>query len=348
LIGNIAQDSLSRISLQMIAASADYRTNIGFVEGTGAPVNFVARLLDGNNNVLNSFNGSLPPFGHLQRSVPDLFGGVSLTDGRVEVEVNSAAGKVSAYASVLNNKTNDPLMVFPAQPARTTAERYVLAGIAEFVGGSNFHSDMRMYNAGSAAVTATLNFYPFSAETPSVPAVQITINAGQVLAVDDVLPTLWPGLTGGGSVVATTNGPSSLVVTAQTFSLQPDGGTKGQFIPGVTHREAVGLGDRPLEILQLEQSDQYRSNVGFVEVTGKPVTIEVTAFEPDAKISVTTQIPLKANEYTQYARMLSSMGLGTVYNGRVSVKVVAGEGRVYAYGSTVDNRTEDPTYVPAQ
>jgi len=199
-------------------------------------------------------------------------------------------------------------------------------------------------------VTATLNFYPFGSDTPQpgTGPVQLVLNPGQVRAIDDVLPSLWPGLTGGGSVIATTPGPSSLVLTAQTFSLQPDGGTKGQFIPGVTHREAVGLGDRPLEILQLEQSDQYRSNVGFVEVTGKPVVIEVTAFEPDAKISVSTQIPLKANEYTQYARLLSSMGLGTVYNGRVSVKVVSGEGRVYAYGSAVDNRTEDPTYVPAQ
>lgn len=347
-IGNFAQDTLARISLQMIAASADYRTNIGFVEGTGSPVSFLARLVDGNNNILGLFNGALPPYGHLQRSVPDLFGGVNLTDGRVEVEVASAAGKVSAYASVLNNLTNDPLMVFPVQPARTTAERYVVAGIAEFTGGSNFHSDMRIYNAGNTAVTATLNFHPFSSETPSVPAVQRTIEAGQVLAIDDVLPTLWPGLTGGGSVIATTNGPSSLVVTAQTFSLQADGGTKGQFIPGVTFREAVGVGERALEILQLEQSDQYRSNVGFVEVTGKPAVIEVTAFEPDTLTSRVTQIPLKANEYTQYARFLSSMGLGTVYNGRVSVRVISGEGRVYAYGSNVDNRTEDPTYVPAQ
>jgi hypothetical protein len=349
-IGNFAQDSLARISLQQVAANAEYRTNVGFVEGTGSPVNFLARLVDGNNNILNQTNLSLPPFGHLQRSVPDLFGGVSLNDGRVEVEVTSAGGKVSAYASVLNNLTNDPLMVFPVQPARTTAERYVLAGIAELTGGSNFHSDMRLYNAGSAAVTATLNFHSFGSETPNpnTPAVQITLNAGQVRAIDDVLPTLWPGFSGGGSIIATTPGPSSLVLTAQTFSLQPDGGTKGQFIPGVTFREAVGLGERPLEVLQLEQSDQYRSNVGFVEVTGKPATIEVTAFEADSKISQTISINLKANEYVQYGKILQLFGLGTVYNGRVSVKVISGEGRVYAYGSMVDNRTEDPTYVPAQ
>lgn len=349
-IGNIAQDSLARISLQQIANNAEYRTNVGFVEGTGTPVSLIARLVDGNNNLIQQVPLELSAFGHLQRPLTNLFSNVQLNDGRVEVEVTSPGGKVSAYASVLNNLTNDPLMVFPVQPARTTAERYVLAGIAEFNAASNFHSDMRIYNAGSTAVTATLNYYEQGSSTPHPAAqpVNVTLNPGQIRAVDDVLPSLWPGLVGGGSVIATTSGPSSLVLTAQTFSLQADGGTKGQFIPGVTFREAVGLGDRALEVLQLEQSDQYRSNVGFVEVTGKPVRIEVTGHKPDAKISTVTTIDLDPNEYVQYSRILSSLNLGTVYNGRISVKVIAGEGRVYAYGSTVDNRTEDPTYVPAQ
>ena len=349
-IGNFAQDSLARISLQQIANNAEYRTNVGFVEGTGTPVSLIARLVDGNNNLIQQVPLELSAFGHLQRPLTNLFNNVQLNDGRVEVEVTSPGGKVSAYASVLNNLTNDPLMVFPVQPARTTAERYVLAGIAEFVAASNFHSDMRLYNAGPTTVTATLNYYEQGSSTPHPGAqpVNVTLNPGQVRAIDDVLPSLWPGLVGGGSVIATTSGPSSLVLTAQTFSRQADGGTKGQFIPGVTFREAVGLGDRALEVLQLEQSDQYRSNVGFVEVTGKPVKIEVTGHKPDAKISTVTTIDLKANEYVQYARILSSLNLGTVYNGRISVKVIEGEGRVYAYGSTVDNRTEDPTYVPAQ
>ncbi|MGZ5444755.1 MAG: Ig-like domain-containing protein [Thermoanaerobaculia bacterium] len=351
-IGNIAQDALARISLQQVASSSAYRTNIGFVEGTGAPVSFVARLVDGGNNAIGQISRSLQPYGQFQSSLTNLFGNVELPDGRVEVEVTSPGGKVSAYASVLNNLTNDPLMVFPAQPARTTARRYVLAGIAEFVApdGRNFHSDMRVYNGGDTPVTITLWYYDRGSSTPhtSAPPALRTLQPGQVLAVDNVLPSLWPNVTGGGEVLITTPEESSLVVTSQTYSRQANGGTKGQFIPGVTFREAVGFGERALEVLQLEQSAQYRSNVGFVEVTGAPATIEVTAFEPDTKSSVVTSIPLQANEYRQFDRILQQLGLGTVYNGRVSVKVITGSGRVYAYGSVVDNRTEDPTYVPAQ
>jgi hypothetical protein len=350
-VGNIALDSLGRISLQQVANSAEYRTNVGFVEGSGTPVSVLAKLLDGNSNVLAQTTKDLSAFGHFQTSMTALFGNISLEDGRVEVEVTSAGGKVSAYASVLNNNTNDPLMVFPVQPARTTAERYVLAGIAELVASDrNFHSDMRIYNGGPTAVTATLNYYERGQTAPlaGTSPVQISLNPGQVRAIDDVLPTLWNLNLNGGSVVATAPAGSSLVLTAQTFSREADGGTKGQFIPGVTHVQAVGFGERGLEVLQLEQSPQYRSNVGFVEVTGKPATIEITAVEPDTKVSVVTSIPLQANEYRQFDRILEQMGLGTVYNGRVNVKVITGEGRVYAYGSTIDNRTEDPTYVPGQ
>lgn len=350
-VGNIANDSLGRISLQQVANSTNYRTNIGFAEGTGTPVSVLAKLLDGNSNVIAETTKNLSAFGHFQSSLTNLFGNVNLNDGRVEVEVTSEGGKVTAYASVLNNQTNDPLMVFPVQPQRNTAGRYVLAGIAEFSSPvSNFHSDMRIFNGGNQPVNVTLNYYDRgqTAPHPQAPARNITLQAGQVDAINDVLPTLWPGLSGGGSVVATAPSDSSLVLTAQTYSREADGGTKGQFIPGVSAAQGVGLGDRPMQVLQLEQSAQYRSNVGFVEITGKTVVIEVTAFEPDTKTTAVVPIGLQANEYRQFDRILEQMQLGTVYNGRVSIKVIEGEGRVYAYGSNVDNRTADPTYIPGQ
>ena len=40
--------------------------------------------------------------------------------------------------------------------------------------------------------------------------------------------------------------------------------------------------------------------------------------------------------------------LGTTYNARVAVRVIQGEGRIASYISAIDNRTNDPTYVPAE
>ena len=72
-------------------------------------------------------------------------------------------------------------------------------------------------------------------------------------------------------VTTTDNAP--LIVTARTYDDAPDG-TVGQFVPAVTPQEAVGVGERPLEILQTEESVRFRTNFGLAEVTGKPAVVE--------------------------------------------------------------------------
>jgi hypothetical protein len=179
--------------------------------------------------------------------------------------------------------------------------------------------------------------------------VQRTILPGQVLALDNVLPQLWSLNASGGAVTVDAPPNSSLVVTARTYSRDAAGGTFGQFIPGVTSREAVGFGDRGLELMQLEESAQFRTNLGLVEVTGNAVDLEISAYKPDTKVTTVVPFHLEANQFQQLGFVFSQkFQMPTVYNGRISIKVVGGEGRVAAYGSVVDNRTIDPTYVPAQ
>lgn len=350
-IGNISANSLARISLQQVANSAAYRTNIGLVEGSGAGANAVIKLFDGNNNLLQTVERSLQPFGHEQLAFSQLFGNLTVNDARIEVAVTSENGKATAYASVIDNATSDPLLVFPEQALRSVARHYVVPGVAELENGvaSNFHSDMRVFNAGSQPVTITLNYYPQAGDaTPRPASVQRVIEAGKVTAIDNVLPSVWNLSRTGGAVTIDAAADASLVVTARTYSRNEQNGTYGQFIPGVTSANAVGAGERALEVLQLEQSEQFRTNLGLVEVTGQSARVEITAYKPDSKTTAVTAYDLKPNEFIQFGRIFQSLGLPTVYGGRVSVKVLEGSGRVAAYGSVVDNRTVDPTYVPAQ
>jgi hypothetical protein len=350
-IGNIGSDSLAKISLQQVANSAAYRSNIGLVEGSGGGATVIAKLFDGNNNLLNTVSRSLQPFGHEQLAFSQLFGNLTVNDGRIEVQVSSENGKATAYASVIDNATSDPLLVFPEQALRSVAKHYVVPGVAELENGvaSNFHSDMRIFNAGDSPVTITLNYYPQAGDaTPRPQSVQRTIDPGKVTAINDVLPSLWSLARTGGAVTIDAQNDASLVVTARTYSRDENSGTYGQFIPGVTSANAIGAGERSLQVLQLEQSEQYRTNLGLVEVTGQSARVEITAYKPDSKISVVTATTLEPNQFIQFGRIFQSMGLPTVYGGRISVKVLEGNGRVAAYGSVVDNRTVDPTYVPAQ
>jgi hypothetical protein len=351
-VGNIANNSLGRISLQQISNSLDatgFRTNLGFVEGSGTSATMLLTLRDGANNILNQVQKTLPPYGHEQTTLAAVFGNVAVSNARVEVEVISAGGKVSSYASVVDNATKDPLLVFPVQAQKVTAQHYVVPGVAEINNGpsSNFHTDMRIYNAAQTPATFALSYFPgFGATRPT--DISVTLNPGEVRAIDNVIPELWHLSATGGAVALDAPGNASLVVTARTFSRNADGGTYGQFIPGVTAADGVGAGDRALELLQLEQSDQYRTNLGLVEVTGNPVTVEIVG-QTGNKLTARTEATLSGNEFRQIGLIFQQLGFqGASYTGRISVKVISGNGRVAAYGSVVDNKTVDPTYVPAQ
>ena len=82
-------------------------------------------------------------------------------------------------------------------------------------------------------------------------------------------------------------------------------------------------------------------------MTGKPVTVEVAVVLPDSKVSPKAQIALAANGFFQQD-IIQAIGMSNVYNARVTVRVVDGDGKITAYGSVIDQKTKDATYVPAQ
>jgi hypothetical protein len=338
------------LTLTQVSQSEAFRTNIGLVEGLGAAATGRLRVFSATGQSLGEFPFSLRPFEFVQLGSFLALKGITADNARVEAVVDSPTGSITTYASVLDNRTNDPLLVSPLRAGSLSASRYVLPGMADFASTfSNFHSDIRLYNASAASVTATATFYPQG--TPAASTTKsVTIAPGEISAYNNVLPTLF-GITGsGGSIVVTTPANTSLIVSGRTYSNDAaSGGTFGQFIPAVTPPEGVGLGEAPLQVLQLEQSSNFRSNLGLNELTGNPVTVHVALILPDSKTSPSTDVTLLANEFRQLNAVISSLNPGNnTYNARIIVSVVGGTGRVTAYGSVIDNLTSDPTYVPAQ
>jgi hypothetical protein len=339
------------LSLQQIAQSAKFRTNLGLVEGAGEPAQGRIRVFDHLGALLKEIPYNLKAGEHIQwNRFLELNAGIpQLADGRIEVTVDSPTGAVSAYASVLDNVTTDPLAVMPVDVSKIVNNRYVVPGMAELPNGvNNFHSDLRVYNGGPAEVSATLTYYPQGNGTPVTAARQIA--SGAILTVDNVLPALFNATNTGGSIVVTTSAPSALVATGRTYTNVEGGGTYGQFIPGIMPEEGVGRNDGALHVLQLEQSDRFRSNLGLAELTGNSVTVRVSLTLPDSKTTPSVNVDLAPNEFRQLGRVIESLiGSGTqTYNSRITIEVLAGNGRVTAYGSVIDNESKDPTYVPAQ
>lgn len=347
LIGKALQGALPQLlSLQQIAQNGAYRTNVGIAEGSGNPASVLLRIFNAAGDKLRDVPLSLAA--GEQRQINSLLAtqGIELSDGRVEVQVLDGGGKVTAYASVVDNRTNDPLLVAGTPLAQQGTWHWILPGAANLDNAvAHWRTDMRVFNYGAAPRIAELTFVPATGSGEQK-RVDVNLGPGVVVSFDDVVRSIFGSENVGGAVHLRTDFDANLVVTGRTYN-QTDEGTFGQFIPAVTSDDAIGAGERALQILQVEDSIRYRTNVGITETAGFPTTIEVQVYLPDSKVTPTVTIPLAPFEFRQF-NVIRSFGLGNVYNARIAIRVVGGQGRVAAYGSVIDELTQDPTYVPAQ
>lgn len=335
----------SVLSLQQIAQNDAYRTNLGVVEASGKTVSALVSVFDPVGAKLLDVPLSLNPFEQKQLNGFLAQNTLTFPNGRIEVKAVSGAGRLNAYASVIDNLTRDPLYVSGAVLGGTGASRFVVPGVAALDNGAaNWRSDLRVFNSGTAPVLTTLTFYP-EGNPSAKQSQQIVVNPSEVKAVDDAVQSLFK-VTGGGALHVTTPTDAPLVVTARTYD-QTKAGTVGQFITAVTPEQGTAVGERVLQILQVEESARYRANIGLSEMSGKAATVEISVVLPDSKVSPKVQLTLNPFEFRQLP-ILSSLGIGAAYNARLTVRVVSGEGRVTGYASVIDRTTGDPTYIQAQ
>jgi hypothetical protein len=334
------------LTLLHVAQSLQFRTNLGLVEAAGEPATVHVTAYNSTGGAVASTDINLQP--SEQRQFNAILTSLSAPsdNARIDLQVTSATGKIMGYASVIDNRTNDPMLVMPVQLSQLLDNEIVVPGVADLDGIARWRTDMRVYNSSAAPVNVTLTFYPSTDPTASK-SIPATINAGESKPFNDILRTSFSLTNVGGAIHVVAPLGAHISASGKTYADTGDG-TYGQFIPGVPHNSGIGKDSSPLQILQLEESPAYRSNIGIVELTGKPVTVEITGIGGDKTTAKITQ-DLKAYQFIQLGSIFQTLSpTKTAYNARISIRVISGDGTITGYGSIVDNRTQDPTYVPAQ
>jgi hypothetical protein len=336
------------LSLQQVAQSAQYRTNVGVVEASGEPATVQFTVFSSAGQELGKWTESLQGGEHRQFDRMLAQHGITLEGGRIEVDVVSDAGRITAYASTVDNQTGDPIFVPPVELGSVPkASKFVVPGVGDVDNGlASWRTDVRLFNAGDSATSATLTYYPQGSSTPAG-SKQVSIGAGSVLEVNDLLKSTFGISNSAGALHVTTPDDAALVPTARTYNKTANG-TYGQFIPAVTEAYGTSLGGRALQLPQVEQSAKFRTNLGLTELSGKGATVEVMAIVPGALAAPFKTYTLGPNEFRQIGFILNDLGVSEAYNARITVSVTAGDGTVSAYASVIDASTQDPTYVPSQ
>ncbi len=333
--------------LVQLARNSAFRTNIGFSEVAGHQATVRVELFDGSTGspIGTPQQYTIKPFSNVQinRIFEELSAGTS-GNAYARITVTSGEGRVVAYGSVVDNATGDAIYI-PAQRPGTGAVLVPIAAKKSGSAGTNWVTDLRVFNGGSAAVDLTLEYRPESGTGGSPATATRTVPAGHVLALDDVLSSTFGLSDASGSIrIVPGSGDAPLIVTSRTYNLV-SGGTYGQFIGGV--RTGIAKGGSAV-VFHLDKNSQFRTNVGIAEVSGGTITMRYVLKDSNGNTLGVGNLDLGPWEVKQINDIYSAVGAAAADNTRVDFYCDSGDGTFTAYASVIDHDSGDAIYIPAK
>lgn len=331
-----------------VAKSEILRANVGFCETAGGGVAVQATMYDEHGLELGARSYQLEPYGF--RQINDVFGALSVGPDdtvRVVLEVTAGQGQIIGYASVVDNLSSDQICI-PAQHEPATDDALFVAAGASAAGaqGSQWRSELRVANLAASGRDVRISLLPNGEDNTAPTSVTRHIEPGGLLAIDDVVHGAFGAGGSAGFMIDTAPpGRGGLIATSRTFN-QSASGTFGQFIPAVAATNAIGAGDGCVTALQVDSSQDFRANAGFINAsaTGGSVTVSLVSGRGDLLGS--RAYALRPYSPYQINDIFEALGVAPSLNTRVDF-TVAGGGKIIGYASVIDNRSNDPVCVIA-
>jgi len=97
-----------------------------------------------------------------------------------------------------------------------------------------------------------------------------------------------------------------------------------------------------------DRSAGSRTNLGLVSVSASPMTVVADLFRSDATQLGEVTVTLRPYESAQRTEVFREVTAGVVADGYIVVKTPTDRARFFAYASVIDNRSNDPVYMPAR
>ena len=327
-------------ALPQLREDAAFRTNIGLLNTSNTNAVVRVELFDGTGTALHTFTRTLSPGVLRQENQPfrNLAGRSDLARASAVVTVTSGSG-VLAYASVIDNSTQDPTTI-PMKGDATEIMRGWIAAASHAAGslGSQWRTDLGLLNLQNSTAHVTIIMH-VGAQTHEKTT---NVGAGVEKVFSDIVGQL--GVNGSGSLEITSDVP--LYITSRTYN-QGSSGTFGQFLDGYSPDAGIGVGQAAY-LPQLSENNDYRSNIGLLNTSNTQATVRVELLGSDGSVLGQFTKTLVSGESWQKNRPFSTVaGQSNVTGGAARVEVTSGSG-VIAYASVIDNSTQDPTTIPMQ
>jgi hypothetical protein len=250
---------------------------------------------------------------------------------RLEITGNADA-VLRSWGLAIHFVGDDPFFARPPASARRN-----IAAVAHAAGanGTNFISDVQLFNNGSTTANVMTIFTPSGADgSLRFAAVRVVIGPQQTITLSDVVTSAMQ--SAGTGQLEFSGDTANLVISSRTYTTSPNG-TYGESIPSST--DPLVTGDVGTIALLLN-SQEFRSNVGFAEVAGGSGVVHFQLVDLVGNTVGAADYPAVPFTHFQTAMPVNFDAV------RVDV-TVTGTARILAYGSVVDNQSGDGIYIRA-
>lgn len=327
--------------LAPIASNDRFRTNVGIVNVGDDPAVAQVRVFASSGVARGTpVEITAGPGGWVQQNRILRAAGAEPCDSCYALVSLTSGDGAWAYGSVVDNGSGDPttLPVVPVSAAKGAGELVRAGGVADTEGANQtrWKSQLAVVSLSDAPTVVDLVYrHAGGAETR-----QVQLTEGAMAAWENVAVDLFGLTDSAGAVEISSDAP--VVVTARTFNDAPSG-TFGQFLPGVVAGEGIAP-SRSGVLPQLRSEADFRTNVGFVNLTGAACTATIQLYAGSGDpVGSPIGLSVPAAGWVQSNRVFGGTDCLSCY---AVVGTDAPGCELWAYGSVVDNGSGDPTTVP--
>ncbi len=333
--------------LPQLTNNAVFRTNLGIVNlGYDELLAWVAaKVFDGEGPKARMYR--VPANGMSQ--INGLLGetGEPIDDAMISTDTDFLSGPYLAWASVVDNQTGDAIFVPPITPL---GEQVYIPAAAhtEGLNGSVWRTDLEVTGDPHLPVSYRLEWLPADIDNSNPTGIDFTLEPGQARRHHDVVGTDL-GATGVGALRVHMIVGHALI-TSRTYTVT-EAGSFGQFVGGQPAAAAVLFGGESVLVHLRQSPDEsagYRSNVGVVNTSATTIDVVVDIHDSAGAFLTTVSFavpPFSMHQVNHILRGLRPTGIDLA-SARISTTTEGGS--LLAYVSVIDNRSNDPIFVPGQ
>jgi len=325
-----ARPSSEAIFIPSIVENGRFRTNLGINNLSRSQANVSLTLVDAEGIVLGGKTVQVEAEGLKQINGVARFLFENSVGSDIEGNLYLESDRpISAWASQIDNTTNDPSLLLSKRSGTTR----VLIPSSANIGA--FSSSLVLMNVGITTAQVALKAYGTAGELLGQSSAPLVIAPNGVMSFENVLQSL--GVTNNyGPIEITSLNNVPVIASSRVSSATRSGG----FFEGLKYSEA----SMSQTIAHVVDNNEIRTNLGINNTTEFPATVSIRLFDKNGTELASTSTSVAPRGLTQVNNVVRQLlNLQDVANLDGYIRLQANQ-PIFGWASQIDNVTNDPGF----